>query len=182
MNTQDTQNGTTQAKLVLDAKQYAIEAHESTNHTYDGKPYKVHLLMAYEFGVKYSHLLENLQQVSVALASLWAHDVIEDCRKTYNDVKDKLGIDVAEVVYAVTNEKGRNRKERANDKYYEGIRSNHIAVFVKICDRLANVSYSKKTNSGMLNGYRKEYKEFKGYLWSLAYNEMFVELDKLLNS
>lgn len=51
--------------------------------------------------------------------------------------------DVADIVYAVTNEKGKNRSERANEKYYQGIRENKLAVIVKICDRLANALYSK---------------------------------------
>lgn len=63
--------------------------------------------------------------------------------------------DVADIVYAVTNEKGKNRSERANEKYYQGIRENKLAVIVKICDRLANALYSKLINSRMLDVYKK---------------------------
>jgi ATP phosphoribosyltransferase regulatory subunit HisZ len=53
------------------------------------------------------------------------HDSIEDARLTYNDVlsiaKEYMTEGYAkastEIVYALTNEKGRNRKERANEKY-----------------------------------------------------------------
>ena len=55
--------------------------------------------------------------------SCWSHDLIEDTRTSYNDVRNKLGVFVADIVYAVSNEKGKTRKERANDKYYEGIRN-----------------------------------------------------------
>lgn len=114
------------------------------------------------------------------------HDTIEDARLTYNDVKrlvsshnsfhftdyDKkenytycheLTIneeDVADIVYAVTNEKGKNRSERANDKYYQGIRENKFAVIVKICDRIANILYSKMMNSRMFDVYKKEHEHF----------------------
>jgi hypothetical protein len=47
-----------------------------------------------------------------------------------------------EIVYALTNDKGRTRAERAGEKYYKGIRETPYAPFVKLCDRLANVSYS----------------------------------------
>ncbi|MBR1412444.1 MAG: hypothetical protein IJ577_04880, partial [Prevotella sp.] len=45
-------------------------------------------------------------------------------------------------VYALTNEKGRTRAERAGEKYYQGIRETPYAPFVKLCDRLANITYS----------------------------------------
>ena len=47
-----------------------------------------------------------------------------------------------EIVYALTNDKGRSRAERAGEKYYQGIRETPYAPFVKLCDRLANITYS----------------------------------------
>ena len=38
--------------------------------------------------------------------------------------------------------KGRNRGERANDLYYQGIRQTKFASFIKMCDRLANIQYT----------------------------------------
>ena len=54
----------------------------------------------------------------------------------------------AEIVYALTNDKGRTRAERAGEKYFQGIRSTPYAPFVKLCDRLANVTYSCSVDSG----------------------------------
>lgn len=67
---------------------------------------------------------------------------------------------VGDIVYAVTNEKGKNRSERANDKYYAGIVATPGAVFVKLCDRIANVQYGKMTGSGMYDKYKKENANF----------------------
>jgi hypothetical protein len=75
-------------------------------------------------------------------------------------VKEHLGQEAADIIYALTNEKGKNRKERANDKYYEGIKNTPGAVFVKLCDRIANVQYSKMTGSRMFEMYKKENDEF----------------------
>ncbi len=50
------------------------------------------------------------------------------------------------------------------------------AAFVKICDRLANATYSKQSGSNMINAYKKENEDFKKQLWSLAVQEMFDEL------
>jgi (p)ppGpp synthase/HD superfamily hydrolase len=79
---------------------------------------------------------------------------------TYNDIKEVAGESVAEIVYAVTNEKGKNRRQRANEDYYFGIRETAWAPYVKLCDRLANVKYSSDTNSRMLNVYKKENVDF----------------------
>ncbi len=99
-------------------------------------------------------------QQELIRAGCWLHDVIEDCRLTYNDVKAEMGMEVSEIAYALTNEKGRNRRERANDKYYEEIRSTPLAAFVKLCDRIANVRYSSQTRSRMINAYMKENENF----------------------
>jgi (p)ppGpp synthase/HD superfamily hydrolase len=119
--------------------------------------------------------------------AVWAHDTIEDTRVSYNDVKNQLGEEVADIVYAVTNDKGKNRKERAGDKYYEGIRNTPGAVFVKLCDRIANVQYGKMTKSRMFEMYKKENAEFirqlgVGQGTSIKYGDMFVYLNSLFNN
>ena len=84
-----------------------------------------------------------------------------------------------------TNEKGKNRKERANDKYYEGIRNTPGAVFVKLCDRIANVQYSKMTGSRMFDKYREENDNFViklGFYDNHRYVEMFNYLNQLFEN
>ena len=140
--------------------QWIFDQHRNTNHMYDTYlPYEFHLRMVVGVGEQFKHLVEEVKREDVKLAC-FAHDTIEDTRVTYNDVKEKLGFYVAELVYALTNEKGKNRKERANDKYYKGIRNTPCAVFVKMCDRIANVQYSKMSGSRMFEMYHKENDDF----------------------
>jgi len=118
--------------------------------------------------------------------AVWGHDLIEDCRVSYNDVKNQLDEGAADIIYAVTNDKGKNRKERAGVKYYEGIRNTPGAVFVKLCDRIANVQYGKMTKSRMFEMYKKENSEFilqlgYGTTSGFGYGEMFVYLNNLFN-
>ena len=111
-----------------------------------------------------------------------AHDTIEDSRLTYNDVKEVAGEAVANIVYAVSNEKGKTRKERANENYYNGICNTPYATFVKLCDRLANVKYSQENNSMMLLVYKKENENFVKSLFlneNDIYKEMIVELSSM---
>lgn len=158
--------------IVETSKNYAVECHASTGHRYDEKPYDYHLRMVYEAGQKFIHLIPENDRDNV-LASCWVHDCIEDCRQTYNDVKNATNEMVAELAYALTNEKGRSRKERANDKYYQGIRETPYAVFVKMCDRIANVEHSIRQGSRMAEMYAKENKHFMEKLYDPKYQEMF---------
>jgi (p)ppGpp synthase/HD superfamily hydrolase len=139
---------------------WIIERHTSTNHMYDNYiPYRFHLQMVVEAFKKFHHLLPTKDLDDTELAC-WAHDTIEDTRVSYNQVKEVLGERVADIVYALTNEKGKNRKERANSKYYEGIVNTPGATFVKLCDRIANVQYSIVTGSRMFEMYKKENENF----------------------
>lgn len=159
---------------------YAIKCHADTNHTYDGKPYSVHLSLVFYYAFKYSYLVKHLSLRNI-FSGAYTHDTIEDTRQTYNNVKDVCGEEIAEITYALSNEKGRSRKERANDKYYAGIRAIPEAHFIKICDRLANIKYSKDSKSGMLNKYRKEEQDFEQQLYKDEFEPMFLELNQLLN-
>lgn len=163
------------------AKEYAIHCHSSTNHMYgDNEPYETHLQMVVGIAKIFLHMIPEADRGNV-IDACWCHDVIEDCRQTYNDVLRVTGSkDTAEMAYALTNEKGKNRQERANNKYYEGIRKTKHATFVKLCDRIANIQYSKATKSNMFEMYRKENESFVGHLYDPTYKEMFNYLNELL--
>lgn len=147
--------------------QWCIDQHRNTNHYYDKYlPYEFHLRMVVQVFKDFKHLLAKLNlidgtdQDDIFELSCYGHDLIEDTRTSYNDVKKVLGEMAANIIYAVSNEKGKTRSERANDKYYEGIRNTIGAVFVKLCDRIANVQYSKLTKSRMFEMYKNENEHF----------------------
>ena len=145
---------------------WILDQHVKTNHWYDTYlPYEFHLRMVAKAAQDFIHLLPNSNDGETSFAdnvvlAAYGHDLIEDTRVSFNDVKEVLGLQAADIIYAVSNEKGKNRKERANDKYYEGIRNTPGAVFIKLCDRIANVQYSKMTGSRMFEMYKKENPEF----------------------
>lgn len=171
---------------------WCIEQHRNTNHYYDKYlPYEFHLRMVVEAAKDFIKIIEQIADgdidsaIEAVILACWGHDLIEDTRTSYNDVKVVLGETTADMIYAVTNEKGKNRKERANSKYYEGIRNTHYAIFVKLCDRIANVQYSKMTKSRMFEMYKKENIEFEKmlgrYTDGKVYEPMFVYLSNLFN-
>ena len=136
----------------------AHELHQSVNETYgDDLPYGFHLDMVVEGVSNYGHLVCACEEDVIPLFfGSYYHDSIEDARLSYNDVirtarkwmTEEQAQMAAEIVYALTNDKGRTRAERAGEKYFQGIRSTPYAPFVKLCDRLANVTYSCSVDSG----------------------------------
>jgi (p)ppGpp synthase/HD superfamily hydrolase len=169
--------------IVIKAREYANRCHSETNHLYDGQPYTVHLNMVVEAALNFIHLIPEEHREDV-IAACWVHDVIEDCRQTYNDVKATTNEKVAEIAYALTNEKGKTRSERANLKYYDGICKTPYATFVKLCDRIANYTYSKNKGSRMAKMYEDEYSSFVSYLvvgrsYTVNYLSMFGYLHEL---
>lgn len=135
---------------------FATEAHKGQR--YGEHPYTFHLLETAKVAKKHDLSLE-------VVMSCWLHDTIEDTTVSYHDIKKGFGDQIAEIVYAVTDESGRNRKER-KEKTYPKIQANEQALQVKLCDRIANVSHALETQSRHLKMYLKEHPEFRGALWS----------------
>jgi (p)ppGpp synthase/HD superfamily hydrolase len=166
---------------VYKAEIYASKKHREVNQDFDGHPYRYHLQGVVEVAKEFADILPS-QDVNEVLVGCWVHDVLEDTHETYNDIKKVLGETAAEYSYALTNEKGRNRAERANAKYYEGIKNYRHATFVKLCDRMFNTKYSKEQGSSMFNKYKSEYPGFRSKLYDGRYQELWDALDKIYNN
>lgn len=172
--------------IIEKSRIYGISSHFGVNQHYDIHSYDYHLTMVFEYALKYVDLIPNEDKsydnvyISSVLASSFTHDLIEDARETYNDVLKQTNKIVAEISYAVTDEKGKNRKERKNAKFYRELKLVPLADFIKICDRLANVKYSHVKGSGMSKTYQKEYEHFKKMLYKDEYKPMFDELDSYI--
>lgn len=163
-------------KVLEEIRTQAHELHASVNQHYDCvHPYGFHLDGVARWVREYGHeVCRQAADVLPLFFGAYYHDSIEDARLTYNDVMKRAravpGMDeeqartATEIVYALTNEKGRNRAERAGEKYYQGIRETPFAPFVKLADRLANVSYScshgNESNRHMKEVYRQELPHF----------------------
>lgn len=153
------------AETIEAIKQSAHQLHDHVNQTYDKThPYGFHLDMVVDSVYQYGHeVCDDEHDVLPLFFGAYYHDSIEDARLTYNDVKtnalrfmdEEQALMAAEIAYALTNDKGRNRAERAGEKYYQGIRETPYAPFVKLADRLANISYSFK-HSNVANAHMKD--------------------------
>lgn len=163
------------------AKDYAIRRHAEVNHRYDAiHTYAFHLTMVVDVAKRFINLIPEKDRADV-IGGCWVHDIIEDARETFNNVKQATNEVIAEYAYRCTNEKGRTRKERANDKYYADIKEYKHTVFIKLCDRIANASFARQSGSSMLEMYKKENENFKTKLYDGRFQEMWNFLDKIFD-
>lgn len=159
----------THAAMIEEIRHRAHMLHESVNQHYDRKhPYGYHLDMVAEAVMQYGHLVcQSEHDVLPLCFGAYYHDSIEDARMTYNDVTkaarlmmdDEQSYMAAEIVYALTNDKGRTRAERAGERYYAGIRETPYAPFVKLADRLANITHSFTHTNGANNHMKQVYRD-----------------------
>lgn len=149
----------------------AEKAH--AGQSYDIYPYIYHVKQVAEIAEKLGY------DESVVVASI-LHDTLEDGNLSYNDILKSFGEEIAEIVYAVTDELGRNRKERKL-KTYPKIKNNWKAVAVKLCDRIANIKQSKEYNPKMLKCYSDEHNDFKNGIYNSSHpqNELGKAWDML---
>jgi len=144
-------------------------------------PYSFHLDCVRDQYWKFRHLIggHEVNRIFVEQA-VYGHDLYEDARITFNEVKDLVGEEVAEIIYLCTEMRGRTRAARKNDQFYIELKENKLAVFVKLCDIIANVKFSLLTNSSMYNKYKAEYVKVYDHLFTEEYKEMFDYLEALL--
>ena len=168
------------ADEIVQIRYSAHSLHASVNQNYDQvHPYGYHLDMVAKLVQRYGYYVcSDEADVLPLLFGAYYHDAIEDARRTYNDVlrtarqfmDEEQALLAAEIVYALTNDKGRTRAERAGERYYQGIRSTPYAPLVKLADRLANATYSFRhlnekndfsgLNAQMREVYRREMPHF----------------------
>lgn len=165
------------------------------NQKYDKiLPYSFHLKAVVAQADKYHLYIPNIytdpyarsfaidiNKSTVIIASA-GHDLIEDARMTFNDVLDLVSNkEIADIIYACTEEKGKNREERHSQKFFDELKQNRLAVYVKLCDIMANVLYSLLSNSSMFKKYQKEFSNLKEQLYiEEEYEPLWKDLEKLL--
>lgn len=149
-------------------------------------PYSKHLEYVAAHAYRFLHLLPDTwlnyslsKTHEVVLMGCWGHDLIEDARTTYNDVKQLAGKDVADIVWGCTEDAGRTREERHSEAYYARCAANKLSVFVKLCDIMANVTYSILTKSSMYEKHLREHEKTMKYLYRPEFEPMYKHLNKL---
>lgn len=123
------------------AQDFAAQAHG--DQKYGDKPYTVHLRdAAREMEV----IIQTANPVyfppshhNTLRCAVLLHDVLEDTDTHVDALRREFGATVADLVEAVTDEPGKNRKERKAKTYPKIRAAGPSAVAIKLADRIANV-------------------------------------------
>ena len=157
--------------------------HNKVNCSYgDNFEYIYHLDMVVNYILKHSKIFKYDEDIQITAISGFYHDTYEDARLTFNDIKNATNYEVACVVLAVSDVPEENRLMKHLMTMGKTVKD-FRAIILKMCDILANGTYSKENGSSMYKKYLIEY-EYRRPIFKLAlkwYTEFLNmnEVDKL---
>jgi len=76
----------------------------------------------------------------IALAAAVLHDTVEDTETSYEEVKERFGKEIADVVMEVTDNKSLSKVERKKLQIVNAPHKSHAAKLVKLADKLDNLT------------------------------------------
>ena len=115
-------------RLTIKAMAYAKEKHRGQEDDNGYDYYKVHLLPV---GRAVSQFTDDEEVIAAA----YLHDVLEDTEVTYDELKEKFGARIADLVNEVTHEGSKNKY----GFYFPRLKTAD-GILIKLCDRASNVS------------------------------------------
>jgi (p)ppGpp synthase/HD superfamily hydrolase len=137
-------------------KGYSQKCYDDANCRYGDGNYFTHILMVVGFVEKYSGVFVYESDRIFTIHSAYTHDLIEDAKQTYSDIMTICGKDVADITLAVTDVHAENRLMRHLLTMHKTVKD-HRAIILKLCDILANATYSRENGSSMYPKYVEEY-------------------------
>jgi len=156
---------------ILEAVKFAVLAHKGQVRKYTGEPYVMHCL-------EVAQIVEPFANDDMICAAL-LHDTIEDCGVTRNEIADKFGDRVAELVWWITDQ---SKPEDGNRVARKAIDRAHIAKApfdaqaIKLADLISNTSSIVAHDPDFAKVYLAEKKLLldvmigPSELWHQAYN------------
>jgi (p)ppGpp synthase/HD superfamily hydrolase len=121
--------------LVLRAADFAARAHIAQHRKGLAKePYVNHLIEVAALLADAGHCADP-----ILIAAAFLHDTLEDTDTEYEDLVDRFGIEVAEVVREVTDDKTLPKAERKRVQIETAPRKSRRARLLKMADKTSNV-------------------------------------------
>ncbi len=155
------------------AREFAIQSHGEQK--YGVYPYEIHLGNVVSVLLRFGVVPDSERNVNL-IAAAWLHDVLEDTPVTYKEIEEAFNPQVAQIVFAVTDEPGATRKER-KEKTYVKLAENPSGVIVKLADRIANVEFSLvHGNIDLVTMYHKEQPGFEAAVQAALHTPLYNAL------
>lgn len=126
--------------ILKEATDFAIEAHG--DQMYGDKPYLYHLSQVENNVIRVLGVTAFKERIVAVL-----HDVLEDTPTLKYTITRIFGVEVAEAVYAMT-----KFDDEDYYSYIERVRANPVALLVKKCDTMANLtqSFTEQRHKGII--------------------------------
>jgi len=161
---------------------YARHSYSESNCRYGDNEYYLHINMVLNNVNKYQNIFKNNLDAQHTIGAAHTHDLIEDAKQAYSNIANVCGNDVADITLAVTDVPAENRLMKHLLTMGKTVKD-HRAIILKMCDILANATYSKESGSSMYMKYVFEY-QYRKPIFKTALtwyrNELdAVELNKL---
>jgi (p)ppGpp synthase/HD superfamily hydrolase len=137
-------------------RSYAKICYDEANCKYDGSNYFVHIEMVVGLIDSHRNIFKSKEDISATLGAAYCHDLMEDAKQTYNDIRKSCGKEVADITLGVTDVPAENRLMKHLLTMGKTVRD-HRAIILKMCDMLGNAMYSKEHGSRMYRIYVEEY-------------------------
>ncbi len=97
------------------------------------EPYTIHLEEVVE-------LVRSYGGNETEICAAWLHDTVEDCPPTsFSDLESRFGIEVANVVRELTDDKSLEKAERKRLQVVNAPHKSNSASLVKLCDKTSNL-------------------------------------------
>jgi hypothetical protein len=169
-------------RILRDARSISLRAHLMQD--WGGWNYQVHLDRVDDAICDFGFGDRTISGYRRRVAAIF-HDMIEDCGWTYNDIVEFVsssagaiefdGEVVASICFALTDEKGKNRKERKPGKLYDEMKSERDYIVGKNADRIVN---RERAGKGAM--YDKEYPAYREELHKKGHcDNMWAYLDEI---
>ena len=121
---------------VIEAYEFSKEKHGAQMRKFSGLPYFSH-------PKEVARIIENLTSDEDLIITALLHDTLEDTDTTYEEIKDRFGKKIADLVVELTSDDKKSIK-RFGKGLYLGMKMSTMtteALIVKLADRFHNVKY-----------------------------------------
>lgn len=138
--------------MLDDALKFATVAHSNQKRKYTGDPYIVHPIAVAE-------IVKTVPHTDEMIAAALLHDVVEDTPVTIEDIKNKFGDKIAELVGWLTDV---SKPEDGNRKTRKTIDREHSAIApadaqtIKVADLIHNTQSIEKHDPSFYKVYKEE--------------------------
>ncbi|MBS0233820.1 MAG: bifunctional (p)ppGpp synthetase/guanosine-3',5'-bis(diphosphate) 3'-pyrophosphohydrolase [Proteobacteria bacterium] len=120
------------AATISGVRDFALAKHEGQVRRHDGRPYFVHLDGVVAILIEHGHKSEDI------IAAAFLHDTIEKTETTIEELIEKFGAPVAELVYWLTDTEKGTRQSRALQTAWRLSRAPWNAKLIKLADIIDN--------------------------------------------